>query len=135
MPKHAGTNRSSIKNRRVFTREEFVAELMCRVDDVTDIGPAMSFVESVLRLQNDMGRPVYVFEVSGGITADDIALIDESMHAMGVACVLLPKRKIEYIGEVDGGSFGVRGLMEDVIGLKEGVIEYGQNDGFRTDGK
>lgn len=116
-------------DKRVFTRGEFVELLLDRLDDVTEIGGIVMFVESVLKLQNDMSRPVYVLEVCDGISYDDIAYIDSVMNSAKMACVLIPKGMVEYVGEVDSDSFGVTNMKRDVLGLKEGVvIPVGQDD-------
>lgn len=116
-------------DKRVFTRDEFVELLVSRVDDVTEIGGVIEFVESVLRLQNDMSRPVYVLEVPSGLVRDDIEYIDNIMTSIGVACVLIPSGMVGYVGEVDGSSFGVTNLQTDVLGIKEGAMAgNGQDD-------
>lgn len=107
--------------KRVFTRDEFVSMLMDVVDDVSVIGESVMFVESVLRLQNDMSRPVYILAVDPDISVDDIKYIDGVMVALGVACCLVPRGVFDYVGEVDSESFGVRNMQLDVWGLKEAV--------------
>lgn len=121
-------------DKRVFTRDEFVEMLMERVDDVTNIGGIVAFVDSVLKLQNDMSRPVYVLEVEDGLTSADVSYIDDAMSSAGVACVLVPKGMVSYVGEVDSASFGTTNLKADVFNLKEGVvIPVGQDDEPRDD--
>ena len=105
-------------DKRVFTRDEFASLLMERSGDVTKVGGVMAFVESVLKLQNDMTRPVYVFQVKDGITSDDIAMLDMEMEALGVACVLIPAGTLTYVGEVTSESYGQRNLRTEVFGIK-----------------
>ena len=106
------------KDRRLMSREEFGAFLVERADDVTKVGKVMKFVESALRLQNDMGRPVYVFEVDPGIARSDIHFIDQTMKSLGVACVLVPRKLIGYVGEVDSETMGVVNYQEEFLGIK-----------------
>lgn len=121
-------------DKRVYTRDEFTELLIERVDDVTKIGGVIEFVESVLKLQNDMARPVYILEVCEGLVYDDVAYLDDVMNSIGVACVLVPKGMVGYVGEVDSKSFGVTNLQTDILGLKEGaVIPVGQDDEPRDD--
>lgn len=108
--------------RRVFTREELTRELMSRVDDFTSIGGVFEFIDAALRLQNDMTRPVYIFEVDPGISRDDVAYIDEVMSQLGIACCLIPRRLIGYVGEIDAESAGIRNIKADLLGLREGVV-------------
>lgn len=109
-------------DKRVFTREELTRELMSRVDDFTAIGGVFEFIDSALRLQNDMTRPVYIFEVDPDISKGDIDYIDEVMSQLGIACCLIPRKMIGYVGEMDAESAGVRNVKADLLGLKEGVV-------------
>jgi len=111
-----------VEGKRVMTREELASELMSRVDDMTKIGPVFEFIESVLKLQNDMSRPVYIFEVDQDISEKDVAYIDDVMVQLGVACCLIPRKLMGYVGEVDSQSFGVRSIKADILGLREGVV-------------
>ena len=126
--------------KRVIGREEFTQELMERVDDVTKIGPVVQFVDSVLRLQNDMSRPVYVLELAGEPTEDLLQYIDDIMNQAKVACVLVPPKTLEYVAEVDEDSFGSRNIRAEMFGLKDGVKipvvpeEKEDEDGRRVQG-
>lgn len=115
-------------DKRVLDRSELTEELMARVDDFTKIGEVFSFVESSLMLQNDMSRPVYVFEVEPDISKEDVKYINDAMSQVGVSCVLMPKKMIGYVGEVNSSSMGVRNVQAEIIGLREGAFD-GLEDG------
>ena len=97
-----------------MTREEFESYLLERADSVLDVGGTLRFVESVLKLQSDSSRPVYIFEVDRDISQEDIALIDRTMASLRVACALVPKGVIRYAGEVDSDSFGQKNFADEV---------------------
>ena len=106
-------------DKRVLTRKEFMALLYERYENVLDIGESIKFVECVLRLQNDMSRPVFVFEVSSSITPDDIEYLDMVMNSVGIACVLVPSGLMSYAGEVTSESFGVSNFKRDFFGMRK----------------
>ena len=102
-----------------MSRDEFQSYIvkMARENSsgAINVGKTIRFVESVLRLQNDFTRPVYVFEVSPSISKGDIAYIDDAMRSMGIACVLVPNGLMRYVGEVDSESFGVKNYMDEYV--------------------
>ena len=97
-----------------MTREEFASYLLERADSVLDVGKVIRFVESVLKLQSDVSRPVYIFEVERDISQEDIELIDRTMASLKVACALVPKGVMTYAGEVDSESFGQKNMVDEV---------------------
>lgn len=120
--------------KRVLTRGDMTELLMERTDDVTLVGPVMRFIDSVLRLQNDMGRPVYIFDVDPSISDDGISYIDDVMRSLGIACCIVPRGTLEYVGEATSESFGVRNIKQDAYGLNDGtVFGIGQDDGAGDD--
>lgn len=92
----------------VLSREGFTRVLMDRLPDgKRKIGRAIDWVESALILQNDVGRPVYVLEVSGDTTSDDIAYIRQLMEEAGCVACLVPSGILGYVGMVSASSFGI----------------------------
>mgnify|MGYP003591006915 CR=1 FL=1 len=83
-----------------MTREELVEELSARVSDPVDIGRITTFVSNAFRLQNDIGRPAYIFEAEGTPTEADVSYLREVMSELGVCCALVPARMIKYVGKV-----------------------------------
>lgn len=113
----------------MLTRDEFLSLIVSRSEDVTKVGEVMEFVESVLKLQNDMTRPVYVFQVRDGITSDEITMLDRAMEAIGVACVLIPSGTLRYVGEVTSDSYGQENLRTSVYGIKDNAHMGGAERG------
>lgn len=102
-----------------MSRDEFLELIVSRADDVTKVGEVMRFVESVFKLQNDMSRPVYIFEVDqDSMTSEDLALLDMSMNSIGIACVLVPKGIIGYVGEVTSESYGQQNIRTELLGVR-----------------
>lgn len=114
-------------DKRVMTRDEFQSYIVEKArengSDPMAVGKTVRFVESVIKLQNDYSRPVYVFEVSPDISRADVSYIDDAMKSVGVACVLVPSKSMRYVGEVDAESFGVSSFMDDYM---KGMAEDGR---------
>ena len=124
-----------MNDKRVLSREEMTELIVERSGDVTKVGPVMRYIDAVLRLQNDMSRPVYIFDVDPNISEKEIRYIDDVMRSLGVACCIVPRGMLGYVGEATSESFGVRNIKQDVFNLREGVvIPVGQDDGSWNDG-
>lgn len=98
-------------NEVVLDRDEFVAYLSERVDDITDVARALGFVESAFVLQNDAGRPAYLFSATEPIAEEDMKAIGAALTEVGSIGVFLPAklvRKIRYDGTVTPDSIGLR---------------------------
>lgn len=92
-----------------MTRDELVRELSERVSDPVDIGRVTGFVSRAFRLQNDIGRPVYIFEALGTPTREDVSYLREVMSELGVCCALVPARMLGYVGKVTCDSMSGKG--------------------------
>jgi len=101
----------------VLSREEFTSLLQERLDSPSDIGRAVTFVEGALTLQNDMGRPVYILEVSPECTPEDIGYIHEAMTEMGTAAVLLPPGAVRPVAALTPESMGITNIKERLFSV------------------
>lgn len=93
----------------IMSKAEFVDCLAGRVEDISDIAKALRFIEAAFVLQNDAGRPAYIFSVSEKIADEDMAIIKKVFEDLGVLGVFLPSalmRKISYEGTVTPKSLG-----------------------------
>lgn len=118
----------------LFSREEFIEELMSRADDVVDVGRMVNFVEGAFRLQNDVSRPAYVIEVSDSVTADDIEYVSAALSQLGVCAVLVPPKMLRYVGTVTPREMGVNNVRSELWGtttVDERNDDYGE---VRDDG-
>lgn len=99
----------------VLTRDEFVRAIAERSDVPSDISRIMKYVESVFALQNDEGRPIYVFEVDlDRIDDESLLVLDDGLRMMNVAAILVPKKSVNYIGEVTPQSLGIKGKIDSI---------------------
>lgn len=73
------------------------------------IGKAAEHVERVMVLQNDIGRPTYVVEVSADLGTEDIAAIKAGMVCAGVSCLLVPTNVLNVVAQLTPESMGVEG--------------------------
>lgn len=94
----------------VYDREEFTRYLADRVEDKVDIGRMIGFVEGAFVLQNDVGRPAYIFEVDPSIAVGDIEYVQRAMQSIGACAVLVPTGMLRYAGRVTPESMGVENI-------------------------
>lgn len=94
----------------VLTREELVAALFATVDDPVDVGKITGFISRAFALQNDIGRPAYVFEVEKSITKEDVEYLQGALQELGVCAVLVPKGILEYVCTVTPKSMGAQNV-------------------------
>jgi hypothetical protein len=83
-----------------MTKDELVRDLMLRVREPTDIGKVTGFIERAFKLQNDVGRPAYIFEADADMTSEDVNYLRQVMLELGVCCALVPPKTIDYVGKV-----------------------------------
>ena len=107
-------------NEVVMSREEFAAYLAQRLEEPADIGRIMRFVDNAFLLQNDVGRPAYVFEVDRDVSKDDVEYLQEAMRSLGVCACLGPKRIIRYAGTLTPDSMGDSNIKTVLYGRKGG---------------
>ena len=84
-------------------RAQLTGLLLKVLGDPVQVGRVTGFVESALLLQNDAGRPVYLFEAR---EADEgfVSYLSAVLSSVGVCGVLLPAGALEYVAEVDAVS-------------------------------
>lgn len=120
----------------VLNRSEFVRVIAERSDVPSDISRLMRYVETVLVLQSDEGRPVYVLEVDFDESDEAYLLIlDRSLKRMKVSAVIVPKNSVGYVGEVTAKSLGIKGKVdaarEKLKALIATVMQYGGDEDER----
>lgn len=81
---------------------EYVAE-RCGFDA---IGEVAAYVERVMELQNDIGRPTYVVEVAAEIGPEHIGRLGDAMRSAGVSCVLVPTSTVNVVAQLTPESMG-----------------------------
>ena len=92
-------------------------------EDVADkagfdaVGAAAEYVERVMELQNDIGRPTYVVEVSADIGQEAVGAISDAMVGAGVSCLLVPVGTVNVVAQLTPESMGVSrgGLYADMM--------------------
>lgn len=104
----------------VLSREEFAEYLAQRLEEPTDIGRIMRFVDNAFLLQNDVGRPAYIFEVDGDVSAEDIKYVRDAMQSLGVCACLVPKGLLRYAGTLTPESVGTSNIKTVLYGRKGG---------------
>lgn len=82
-----------------------------------EIGKVAEYVERVMVLQNDIGRPTYVIEVDAEIGKDHIGVLRDAMVGAGVSCILVPSDTLKVVAQVTPESMGVvnGGLYGDMM--------------------
>lgn len=91
----------------VYDREDLVRLLRSRTDDPIDIGRVTTFLTRGFQVQNDVGRPAYIFEVDPTMTPSDVQYLEGVLTELGVFAVLVPKDSIDYVGTITPESMGV----------------------------
>ena len=78
---------------------------------------AAEYVERVMELQNDIGRPTYVVEVSADIGQEAVGAISDAMVGAGVSCLLVPVGTVNVVAQLTPESMGVSrgGLYADMM--------------------
>lgn len=81
------------------------------------VGAAAEHVERVMELQNDIGRPAYVVEVSADIGQEAVGAISDAMVGAGVSCLLVPVGTVNVVAQLTPESMGVSrgGLYADMM--------------------
>jgi hypothetical protein len=81
------------------------------------VGAAAEYVERVMELQNDIGRPAYVVEVSADIGQEAVGAISDAMVGAGVSCLLVPVGTVNVVAQLTPESMGVSrgGLYADMM--------------------
>jgi len=81
------------------------------------VGAAAEYVERVMELQNDIGRPAYVVEVSADIGQEAVGAISDAMVGAGVSCLLVPVGTVDVVAQLTPESMGVSrgGLYADMM--------------------
>ncbi len=81
------------------------------------VGAAAEYVERVMELQNDIGRPTYVVEVSADIGQEAVGAISDAMVVAGVSCLLVPVGTVNVVAQLTPESMGVSrgGLYADMM--------------------
>lgn len=81
------------------------------------VGAAAEYVERVMELQNDIGRPTYVVEVSADIGQEAVGAISDAMVGAGVSCLLVPVGTVNVVAQLTPESMGVSrgGLYADMM--------------------
>ena len=81
------------------------------------VGAAAEYVERVMELQNDIGRPTYVVEVSADIGQEAVGAISDAMVGAGVSCLLVPVGTVNVVAQLTLESMGVSrgGLYADMM--------------------
>lgn len=118
----------------LFSREEFIEELMSRTNDVVEVGRMVNFVEGAFRLQNDVARPAYVIEVTDDVTPDDIEYVSTALSQLGVCAVLVPPKMLRYVGTVTPREMGIDNIRSELWGtttVDQREDDYGE---VRDDG-
>ena len=78
------------------------------------VGRVLTFVTRAFQLQNDEGRPAYIFEVHGTPSAADVKYISKCMTALGVCCALIPDGMVDCVAKVTPRSMGVRNVIASI---------------------
>ena len=81
------------------------------------VGAAAECVERAMELQNDIGRPAYVVEVSADIGQEAVGAISDAMVGAGVSCLLVPVGTVNVVAQLTPESMGVSrgGLYADMM--------------------
>ena len=81
------------------------------------VGAAAEYVERGMELQNDIGRPTYVVEVSADIGQEAVGAISDAMVGAGVSCLLVPVGTVNVVAQLTPESMGVSrgGLYADMM--------------------
>ena len=81
------------------------------------VGAAAEYVARVMELQNDIGRPTYVVEVSADIGQEAVGAISDAMVGAGVSCLLVPVGTVNVVAQLTPESMGVSrgGLYADMM--------------------
>ena len=81
------------------------------------VGAAAEYVERVMELQTDIGRPTYVVEVSADIGQEAVGAISDAMVGAGVSCLLVPVGTVNVVAQLTPESMGVSrgGLYADMM--------------------
>ena len=81
------------------------------------VGAAAEYVERVMELQNDIGRPAYVVEVSADIGQEAVGAISDAMVGAGVSCLLVPVGTVNVVAQLTPESMGASrgGLYADMM--------------------
>ena len=81
------------------------------------VGAAAECVERVMELQNDIGRPAYVVEVSADLGQEAVGAISDAMVGAGVSCLLVPVGTVNVVAQLTPESMGVSrgGLYADMM--------------------
>lgn len=96
----------------VMSREEFTDYLLERLDDPSEIGRVIGFIDGIFKVQNDIGRPVYIFEVDKNLAVRDIEYLQKALTSLGTAACLVPSGIMSYSGQVTSESFGVKNIQQ-----------------------
>ncbi len=107
-------------NEVVMNREEFAAYLAQRLDEPTDVGRMMRFIDNAFLLQNDVGRPAYVFEVDRDVSSEDVKYLQDAMKSLGVCACIVPKGLVRYAGTLTPESMGDSNIKTVLYGRKGG---------------
>lgn len=102
--------REDPKTQIIFDREDLVRLLRSRTDDAVDVGRVTTFLTRGFQVQNDVGRPAYIFEVEPTMTPSDVQYLEGVLTELGVFAVLVPKKSVEYVGTITPESMGVKTL-------------------------
>lgn len=86
------------------------------------IGDVVGFVERVMVMQNDIGRPTYVVEVDASIGRDGISVIADAMTRAGVSCILVPAKTVDCVAQLAPESMGVENG-----GVYSGMMQSARN--------
>lgn len=104
----------------VMNREEFASYLSERLEEPSDIGRMIRFIDNAFLLQNDVGRPAYVFEVSREISREDVEYVQEAMRSLGVCACIVPSGIIRYEATLTPESMGDSNIKTVLYGRKAG---------------
>ena len=94
-----------------------LAEYVADKAGLDAVGAAAEYVERVMELQNDIGRPTYVVEVSADIGQEAVGAISDAMVGAGVSCLLVPVGTVNVVAQLTPESMGVSrgGLYADMM--------------------